>query len=183
MAVLGAVSSARIGSTLPLLGLTALVWLLAEWLRFTLTTSSAFRNLRVERQVRDDHSAVDTLWAGRTFEVRLTLHLSGLGRWPFALVEDRPPAGAEAAGDTGWGVGLAAGGPAAVRSRSRWGRRGQVRFGGVRVRLAAPQGFFYRDEFVRRPAVLAVLPPMTDAETSRRTDKRHNVLPAPGVHR
>jgi len=45
------------------------------------------------------------------------------------------------------------------------------------------QGFFYFETFLRRPAVLAVLPKLVDAEARQRATKRFNLLPPPGIHR
>src|SRR5205085_7307274 len=61
------------------LGLAVLLWFLGEWLLFALRVWRLTTAVTLEREVRDDRSAVDTLWAGRSFEVRVRLRLAGPG--------------------------------------------------------------------------------------------------------
>src|SRR5690348_5318194 len=60
---------------LALLGLTLALWFAWEWLLFTIRARIVTRRLEMRRQVRDSRGPVDTLWAGRTFEVRVELRL------------------------------------------------------------------------------------------------------------
>src|SRR5579875_885637 len=78
---------------LTLLGLTLLLWFVGQWLWF-LVRLPGVRWLRVEREVWDDRSAVATLWAGQTFEVRVRLcnddwlpspHVAAVDPLPFAV--------------------------------------------------------------------------------------------------
>ena len=60
---------------------------------------------------------------------------------------------------------------------------GELRFEGIRVRIADRQGFFYHRTFVREETTFLVLPRLTGSENQRRGFKRHNIFPPPGVHR
>jgi uncharacterized protein (DUF58 family) len=169
---------------LPLLGLTVLLWVLGEWLVFALRTHRLADRLTVEREVRDDRRAVDTCWAGRSFSVRVTLRLSGRWPLPFAAVEDRLPGGAEVvSGTRSLQTDLVPGQAIELNYRIRCPAPGQVRFDGVRLEVADLQGLFSLRVFLRRPVVLPVLPALADAEGHQRTDKRHNLLLPPGIHR
>src|SRR5262249_2740569 len=71
-----------------LLGLTLLLWFCWEWLAFAVRSRTVLRRLRVEREVADERGPVATLWAGRTFRVRVRLVGYGL---PFVAVTDLVP--------------------------------------------------------------------------------------------
>src|SRR5262245_66522259 len=85
------------------LGLAVLLWFLGEWLLFARRVWRLTTAVSLRREVRDDRGAVDTLWAGRSFGVRVRLELTGRGPGlPYVLVEDRLPAGVEVtAGERG----------------------------------------------------------------------------------
>src|SRR5260370_19192034 len=61
--------------TLILVTLTLLLWFLGEWLLFALRLSLAVPALRVRRELRDAHGPVDTLWAGRSFQLLVHIQL------------------------------------------------------------------------------------------------------------
>ena len=78
---------------LTLLGLTLLLWFAGQWLWFLIRLPAVAR-LRLEREIGDDRSAVTTLWAGKTFEVRVRLiddgwlpspHVAAADHLPFAV--------------------------------------------------------------------------------------------------
>ncbi len=51
------------------------------------------------------------------------------------------------------------------------------------MRFADPQGFFFKEIFLRRASEYPVLPPLVDAEANQRHTKHDNILPPPGLHR
>jgi uncharacterized protein (DUF58 family) len=180
----GGILALRGPATLLVVALALALWLAWEWVAFAAQARLTLRRLKLTREVRDERGPVTTLWAGRTFAVRLTARLDG----PLALTDvvlaDRPPAGAGPPdGDPRWHGPLAPGRPAAWEYRVPCELPGAVRFEGVRARLADAQGFFYFDTFLRTPAVYPVLPKLVDAEAKQRATKRFNLLPPPGVHR
>src|SRR5262245_26562028 len=61
--------------TLAVLGLTLVFWFFGQALLFVFRTRLLRRHLLVERELRDERGRVDNLWAGRTFEVRVTVRL------------------------------------------------------------------------------------------------------------
>src|SRR5262249_13696511 len=75
------------------------------------------------------------------------------------------------------------GGPVEITYTLKAPSAGILRFEGVRVRVAALHGFFYRRVFLRDPVEYLVLPPLTDDEGRQRATKRFNTLPPPGIHR
>jgi uncharacterized protein (DUF58 family) len=169
---------------LSLIALTLATWFAWEWLMFAVRVRTVVPGLWLEREVRDERGAVTTLWAGRTFEVSVTLHSDrGLGL-PHALAEDAVPFGVEGIGGHHAAEGpVMPGRPASLHYRIRCVTAGLARFEGVRVRVADPQGLFYHAAFVRAPAVFRVLPVLAGRRATLTSTKRVNQLPPPGVHR
>lgn len=184
LAALGTVVSVERGATVAIIGLTIIGWLLIEGIQFHLGTRGNLPSLRVEREVRDARGPIVTLWAGRTYEV--VVRVSTDWRWPtpFVMADDRFPFGVDLAGGGVNAAGeIARGRPLVLRYRIRCRAAGPVRFEGVRLRFADPQGFFYHETFLRAPLVYPALPPLVDAEANRRTGKTYNILMPPGIHR
>ncbi len=169
---------------LVLLGLSVLIWILYEWLVFAWRTRLATRHLRVTHEVLDGNTPVQRLWAGRTYRVRVELRLERGPELPFAAVMDRVPFGARHAGGSVQTDGrLTPEEPLRIEYQIHCPAVGRVHFDGVRVRLADLQGFFYRPLFVRGPVDLRVLPVLTNDLGLPATEKHHNLLPPPGIHR
>src|SRR5262245_43014901 len=82
---------------LTLVGLSVLLWFIAEWARFAWRVRVVAPGLYLRRELWDERGAVDTLWAGRTFRVRAVLRLRGWFSLPYLRVTDRLPFGAELA--------------------------------------------------------------------------------------
>src|SRR5262249_12688064 len=78
---------------------------------------------------------------------------------------------------------ISAAAPLEMRYSVRCPAPGRARFEGLGVRLADLQGFFYHAAFLADVAEYPVLPPLADAQGRTPTVKRHNILPAPGLHR
>ncbi len=169
---------------LALIGLTLSAWFLGEWLLFTLRARFAVPALSLARELRDERGPVDTLWAGRVFDVAVDLmshHPLGL---PHVKLADFVPLSVEKTrGASAGEAALAPGGRHSLSYSIRCPAAGRVRFEGVSVRLADVQGFFYHEAFVPGVQEYRVLPPLADAEGRRPTVKRNNILPSPGLHR
>jgi uncharacterized protein (DUF58 family) len=167
-----------------LVGLTLVLWFGCEWLVFTVRSLNVARQARVHREVGDERGPVTTLWAGRTFEVRVGLHLAGLRRLPHAAITDLIPYGVEHEQGSCFADGeVRYNRPLELTYRIRCTRAGLVRFEGLRVQLADLQGFFYHVAFVRAPVVLRVLPMLAGQRGQHGGVKRYNLLPPPGTHR
>ncbi len=170
-------------SSLGLLPLTLLLWFLWEWLLFTLR-AHAVRRLTFHRELRDDRGPVTTLWAGRTFHVRVRLEVAGSLGFPYLVVTDRVPFGVgPTVGEPRYEGALPPGQAVAWTYGLRCPAAGRVRFDGLAVQLSDLQGFFYRTTFLARSAEYPVLPSLVDAEGHPVGVKRHNLLLPPGVHR
>jgi len=181
---LGGLMPPRGHVSLALIGLTLLLWLIGQWLLFAIRAHRVTHGLMLERELRDERGRVDNLWAHRSFEVRLTVRVSGWLSLPYVLLTDRVPAGIEQAeGKTEWEGEIAPGRPADLTYRIHCGGVGRVRFEGVKVQMADLQGLFYHVAFLPVPLVCRVLPPLVDAGGHWPASKRHNLLPPPGVHR
>ena len=169
------------------LGLTALallLWLIWEGLLFAFRVRVVARGLTVYRQVRDDRGPVTTLWAGRTFQVRVEVRLSGGQGLPYLAFEEPLPFGLDLASGAPKDEGaIAAGAPLRLTYAVRAAHPGRVRFEGVRIQLADLHGLFYHVTFLRREATFRVLPPLVNAEGKTPAAKRHNLLPPPGINR
>ncbi len=169
---------------LTLVGLALFFWFLAEWFVFAWRAQIVLRDASVTREVWDERGPVDTLWAGRAFQVRAVLRLRGRFRLPYVRYHDRVPFGAEMALGATHGEGpldAATGRP--LRYHLRCPATGRLRFEGMRVELADLQGFFYHAAFVHAPAVYRVLPALAARDRRATTTKRFNLLPAQGMHR
>src|SRR5262245_23879454 len=70
---------------------TLILWFAGEWVVFALRTLSAVRALRVERVLRDDRGPVESLWAGKTFDVHVTLRLDGQTDLGYVRLRERVP--------------------------------------------------------------------------------------------
>src|SRR5579885_2485688 len=136
--------------TIVLLSLTFGLWFAAEWFMFALRCQLLRRRLTLMRELRDERGAIATLWAKRTFRVRVVLQLRGRLRIPFVRISDLLPAGAvrgegfvhyEGALEPGDGVTL----EYTLQSQTI----GHLRFEGLRVQIADVHGFFYHTLFVR----------------------------------
>ena len=171
-------------ATVPLVGLTALAWFLASWAAFAVRHRAAAGRFTVTRELSQGGRVVPAAWAGSAVHVRVTVTLAGGYPLPLAAVRDRPPGDLPiSAGDPErWGP-ITPGEPITVEYELLPAAAGVLRFEGVQIRLADPAGFFYRRLFVRGPAEVLVLPPLTDDEGRKRGSKKFNTLPPPGVHR
>lgn len=168
---------------LTLLGLTLLLWFAAQWLWFLLRLPGV-RRLRLEREVWDDRSAVATLWAGQTFEVRVRLSNQGWLPSPHLAIADRLPFAAEYVDGSELAQGvLTSDRPLTMTYRIRCGPAGLARFEGVRLQAADWQGFFYHVHFLHNVVVLPILPVLTARPNQPASVKRHNLLLPPGIHR
>jgi uncharacterized protein (DUF58 family) len=171
-------------STLIFLFLTLFLWFAAQWLLFAVRVKVVVRGLRVRREVHDERGPVANLWAGRSFEVRAVLTLDGSAGLPYVWVRDRVPfAVTYTTGETECQGPITAAEPLEVRYTVRCPAPGRARFEGIGIRMADLQGFFYHAAFVTGVAEYPVLPPLASAEGRTPTVKRHNILPAPGLHR
>jgi uncharacterized protein (DUF58 family) len=192
-----------------LLALTVGLWLTWEWISFTIQARIVVRRLKVERIIRDEQGPVESLWAGRSFFVDVTVHLSEglplshlilMDRLPFGVElvamplpyagldpEDRARSGGQATRPAGmahrWQGRLEAGQTAQWSYRIHCRAPGRIRFEGISIQLADLCGLFYRATFLAAPAEYRVLPPLTDIRGKTAKLKRHNLLPPPGVHR
>jgi uncharacterized protein (DUF58 family) len=168
---------------LTLLGLTLLLWFAAQWLGF-LVRLPGVRQLRTEREVWDGRSAVATLWAGQTFEVRVRLLHEGILASPHLAASDRLPFAIESLDGSAMVQGmLRTNGSLEMAYRIRCGPAGLARFEGVRIEAADWQGFFYHVHFIHEVSILPILPALTPRIGQPASLKRHNLLLPPGIHR
>jgi uncharacterized protein (DUF58 family) len=172
------------GWTLTVVALSLLLWFLWEWLLFTLRVRLAVSALECRRELWDEHGPVDTLWAGRTFQVRARLHLAHWLNLPHVRFADYVPFGVVRTRGSAENAGGVRSGQAVELDYSIFcPTAGRVRFEGVSVQLVDLQGFFYHATFLPGVAHYRVLPALADAAGNRPTVKRHNLLPSPGLHR
>jgi uncharacterized protein (DUF58 family) len=166
-----------------LIGLTLGLWFAGQWLSYCFRTAGLRRHLLVHLEVFDERGLVDTLWAGRTFTVRLEITLDQRLSLPHAAIEKRVPFGAELRhGRVRYDGPLLAGESLVLEYSMRCATIGDVRFEGFQIEVTDLQGFFYERSFVRTPVVYRVLPPLVDARGQVSTSKRQNLLPPPGQH-
>ncbi len=166
------------------LGLALVLWLAGVGLLFYARARVIARRLRVVRTLSDERGPVDTLWAGRSFEVSVALRLDGLLGLPHVAVADRVPfAAALLEGETEAAGPVARGAPLTLTYRIRPPAPGRARFEGLRLRVADLQGLFYFETFLPAVVEYRVLPVLADSGGRPAVHKRHNLLPPPGIHR
>lgn len=180
---IGAVLALRGSPALLLVSVTLVAWIGAEGALLAYRARVVARRWLMSREVLDEHGPVRTLWAGKSYRIRLDVSLQS-GRLNFAALRDREPVGARVEeGDRSWEGLLSPSRRAHIEYTIRPDRPGVVRFEGVGLRLADLQGFFFAGLFMPEPVELLVLPVMAAGRLSRRADKQFNMLPPPGLHR
>ncbi|HKB03836.1 MAG TPA: DUF58 domain-containing protein, partial [Gemmataceae bacterium] len=181
---LGAALSERVGDPIVVVGLTLLAWFLWEWAQFAYRYYVVLPTLSLHREIRDDQKAVPLLWADGEFDVQVRLTLDGPGDLPYLALTDWVPTDAEFVDGTDEAVvALSNDTPAEFTYRLRCPLPGELRFEGVRVRVADRQGFFYHRTLLADGSAYLVLPRLTGSEGKRRGAKKFNIFPPPGVHR
>jgi uncharacterized protein (DUF58 family) len=167
-----------------LVALTLLVWFLANWLLFQVRLLAIHGRLRIVRQLADEKGAVQTLWVGRTFQVRIRLCNDTLFSIPYLRIQERVPFGVKRLpGATHAEGSLDRHHPLELAYHLHCPAPGQVRFDGLSVQIADVQGFFYAGQFVQEVRWYRVMPALADAKGRFPTAKRHNLLPLIGAHR
>src|SRR5437867_91254 len=157
-----------------LLALTVGLWMTWEWVSFTIRGRIVVRQLKVERVIRDEQGPVESLWAGRSFTVDVTVHLPEGLPLPHLILTDQLPFGVElvampaphaslgtedearSIGEVNRPTGMAPRwqGSLEAGQTARWTYRigcqelGRVRFEGISVQLADLCGLFYRATFL-----------------------------------
>jgi uncharacterized protein (DUF58 family) len=180
----GAAVSPRFGEGIAVIGLVLLAWFLFEWANFVYRAYFVLPNLSITREVHDQRKAVPVLWSGGEFDVRLRAELTGFGDLPYVAIEDWVPFDAKVLeGNDALTTAISAEQPGRFSYLIKCVAPGELRFEGVRVRIADRQGFFYHRVHLRENVVYPVLPRLTGAEGNRRGFKRHNIFPPPGLHR
>src|SRR6516165_605605 len=130
--------------TLALVSLTVLLWFLVSWLSFVIRLRLLTGKLRVARQVRDQHGPVQSLWAAQRYHVRVRLMSEGALLSPYLRVTDRVPLGAQHLHGEAVAEGsVAADKPLQIAYQFSSPGPGVIRFEGVAVQAADPQGLFY----------------------------------------
>jgi uncharacterized protein (DUF58 family) len=163
---------------------TLLTWFVGVWLFFVVRVRLLTGRLRMERAVLDEHGPVEGLWAGRSFTVRARLVCDARVSSPYLRAADRVPFSVRRiAGEAERDGTVGRGRPLEVEYHVFCPAPGRVRFEGVEVHLADPQGFFHHALFVQDVRDFRVLPALADTREHVHTLKRHNALPLLGVHR
>ena len=182
--MLFALSAVETGAPIALLGLTILVWFVYEWLKFLIRARIAFPRLAVVRTIADTRRSIPVVRVGREFEVHLEIRLDSTIPLDYLVVDDRVPLDVQITDGTPFAIAsLSRDEVLDVRYRLRCLAPGELRFEGVRVQLGDAHGLFHHRAFLRSPLVVPVIPTAVDVEGKRRTTKRDNALPPPGVHR
>lgn len=181
---LGAGLSPQIGDSVAVIGFVLLAWFLWEWGQFAYIYYVVLPRLTLHRELSDERKAVPILWAEGEFDVRARVSVDGPGTLPYVVLTDWLPTGAQLVeGVEEVVAALGAGQPAEIGYRLKCPVPGELRFEGVRVRVADRQGFFYHRTVLRDESAYPVLPRLTGAEGQRRGSKKINIFPPPGVHR
>src|SRR5262249_37033780 len=168
---------------LVVVGLSLLAWFLWEWAQFAYRLYYVVPTLTLHRELHDERKAVPILWAQGEFDVRVRVRVEAADL-PYVVLSAWVPAAAKLAGGSDEEVvALDPDRPVLLSYRLKCPLPGELRFEGVRVRVADRQGFFYHRTLIRDGLTYYVLPRLTGAEGKRRGAKKFNIFPPPGVHR
>jgi uncharacterized protein (DUF58 family) len=171
-------------SAIPLLGLTLCGYLAWEWFFFQYRARAAGDRLRLDRELLQVGRAVPSAWVGSPVTVRLTITNTGRASLPFIRIVDRLPSDIALSPEVNQlDTSLAAGGRVVLEYTLTPTSPGQLRFEGATIHTADLAGLFYRRQFLAVPREYLVMPPLADHDARRRTTKRFNALPPPGIHR
>jgi len=172
------------------LGLVAMAWLLAAWVRLRLCTAGFPRVVSLTRTLSDRGGSLRMLRAGRQTRVRVALRLSGRLAWPLVRMEDRVPDDGmwtEVIKHPGWWPGvegtLAPGGELSAEWNLDFPLPGIARFEGLRLTVMDRLGLVANVLFLRDGTECPVLPAGATADGEGTGLKRANLMPPPGGHR
>jgi uncharacterized protein (DUF58 family) len=181
---LGAALSPQIGDAVAVIGFVLLAWFLWEWGQFAYRYYVVLPRLTLLRELRDERKVVPILWAEGEFDVRVRIGIDGAGDMPYMVLADWIPTdGKRVEGSEEAVVAITADRQAEICYRLSCLVPGEIRFEGVRARIADRQGFFYHRTLIPDGSTYLVLPRLTGAEGQRRGTKKINIFPPPGVHR
>jgi uncharacterized protein (DUF58 family) len=165
------------------IGLSLLLWFIYEGILFNYRIRTMLPAVRFERELLDGRGRVESLWTGRSFEVKVRVTLPDASL-PYLRIIDRLPFNIERVAGRRDAEGRFVGETTVeLHYTIRCLSTGQVRFDGVALHAADLQGFFYHYAFLSKPVLFRILPPLVDAEGKRPMLKRTNLLPSPGQHR
>ena len=171
-------------TTLIVLGLTLLLWFLVAWFFFVARLRLVQQKLRVERELADARGAVESLWAGRSFSVRVSLACDHPVGIPYIRITERVPLPVRSESLTHQRDGVVAPDePLSITYTIECPSPGIARFEGLHCRITDLQGWFLTDVFVREAHEYRILPTIAEARGHSATTKRHNLLPFLGTHR
>lgn len=173
------------GSTrLTLVSLSLLIWFLAQWFLFQLRVRMTVPRMRVQRALHTARGKVDSVWAGQSVEVVVTVRSEGGMDLPYVAVFDRLPALARLTeGSLHIGGELMLTAPLVLKHHIQCRSAGRLRFEGVQVQVADLQGFFTHVTFLREPRDYRVLPALAVAPAHGTFMKHRNIMPLLGTHR
>lgn len=167
-----------------LVSLTLLTWILVSLFTFAIRVRQLSGKLSVLRQLYDDQGPVHSLWADRTYRVRLQVRSRGSFPSPYIRITDRVPYGAKCiSGEIHMDGSVFYSHPLEINYYLHCLAAGQIRFEGVQIQISDLQGLFYHSFFVRSAQTLRVMPAFADIKGHVPTTKRLNVLPLMGTHR
>lgn len=183
VSLLGIIALGWWSATIPLLGLTVLLWFAYEWLKFAVEFRSTATRLTLQRTILQSHRESPTLWAQTAFTVRVRVAAyDGLGL-PCVAVEDEIVSSQGIRTTTRIVGSITPEVPLEWEYVCRCDDPGLIRFEGVQVRITDAAGFFYQRIYLRAPQEYLVLPPLVDTRGRPCHHKRFNTLPPPGLHR
>lgn len=173
---------------LSLVSLSVLVWLLAEWLLFSVRVSRELSHVQVRRLLGgrpvtgDAAGTSGLLWAGRTVVIRVEV-TSPRRLQPLTVLQDVVPEILAVPDGGEQCVVAVASRQLAWTYSARVLAAGEVFLPGVRVTLQDRQGLFRCDRFVAQSSLLLALPAFAEAGDIQPLVKRVNALPQHGIHR
>jgi uncharacterized protein (DUF58 family) len=179
LTAIGMFRAGKLPAAVPLLGLSLLVWLVAHWIVFAVRYRDVVSSIRITRSLWQGGRPVSSAWSKSACRVRVDIDTTGQYTAALVFATDRAPdeLPEECSGPLGPDA------PLRIEYALKPITAGVLRFEGVALRFTDLTGLFYRRTFIRDRIEFLVLPPLLTDDSHRRTDKRSNTLPPPGLHR
>lgn len=170
-------------SSLSLLSLAVVLWIMAEWLWFQWRVISEVRSLVIHRTVNNRANSTGICFCGRPLRVSVTVRRTRGQLQPWTRIRDLVPDILTVTQGSSIQVVVNAEKQLMFQYQCCPQAAGVASFPGCRIRIQDANGFFLSDRFVRTEQTLRILPSYESKTEACPQIKRLNGLPQHGIHR
>ena len=170
-------------SSLSMLSLAVVLWIMAEWLWFQWRMISEVRSLTIHRTVNNRANSTGICVAGRPLRVSVTVQRTRGQLQPWTRIRDLVPDILTVTHGSPVQVVVSAEKQMIFQYDCSPQAAGAASFPGCRIRIQDANGFFLSDRFIRAQQTLKILPSYESKAEPHPQIKRLNGLPQHGIHR